>query len=89
VAKIQFFSIRGTIEILLTEAFFYYRYKAWCGVDISMSENKKEKQLENAQNDQDEVGAAAEKPETSGPAENVREKAAKTEEKSQDAREPA
>jgi hypothetical protein len=35
------------------------------------------------------VGQAASNPETSGPAENVREKAAKITDKSQDSKEPA
>jgi hypothetical protein len=54
-----------------------------------MSESKNEKKLEKAQNDQEEVGAAARDPETTGPAENLRDKAAKAEEKSQDSKEPA
>jgi hypothetical protein len=48
-----------------------------------------EGQLDNAQQDQEEVGAAGANPQTSGPAENLRDKAAKTEDKSQDSREPA
>jgi hypothetical protein len=35
----------------------------------------KEKELDEAQNDQEEVGEASSEPETSGPAENLREKA--------------
>jgi hypothetical protein len=54
-----------------------------------MSENKNEKKLDNAQHDQDNVGAAASNPDTAGPAENLRDKAAKAEDKSQDSREPA
>jgi hypothetical protein len=54
-----------------------------------MSETKNEKKLDKAQNDQDDVGAAANNPETTGPAENLRDKAAKAEEKSQGSREPA
>ena len=47
-----------------------------------MSDNEKE-QLDKAQADQDEVGEAGSDPETSGPAENLRDKAAKTTDKSQ------
>ena len=54
-----------------------------------MSENKNEKKLDSAQHDQDNVGAAASNPDTAGPAENLRDKAAKAEDKSQDSREPA
>ena len=54
-----------------------------------MSENKNEKKLDDAQRDQDDVGAAESNPQTSGPAENLREKAAKAENKSEDSREPA
>jgi hypothetical protein len=54
-----------------------------------MSENKNEKKLDNAQQDQDNVGAAASSPETSGPAENLREKAAKAENNAEGSREPA
>jgi hypothetical protein len=53
-----------------------------------MSENKKE-QLDEAQDDQDEVGEAGTDPETSGPAENLRENAAETTDKSQESEEPA
>ncbi|HKI09931.1 MAG TPA: hypothetical protein VKA09_16185 [Nitrososphaeraceae archaeon] len=53
-----------------------------------MSDNEKE-ELDEAQNDQDEVGEAGSDPETSGPAENLREKAAKTTDKGQDSEEPA
>jgi hypothetical protein len=49
----------------------------------------KERELDEAQNDQDEVGDADSDPESSGPAENLREKAAKTTGKSQDSEEPA
>jgi hypothetical protein len=49
----------------------------------------KERELDEAQNDQDEVGDADSDPESSGPAENLREKAAKTTDKSQDSEEPA
>jgi hypothetical protein len=53
-----------------------------------MSENE-DKELDEAQKDQDEVGEAGSDPETSGPAENLREKAAKATDKSQDSEEPA
>jgi hypothetical protein len=52
-----------------------------------MSESEKE-QLDEAQDDQDKIGEAGSDPETSGP-ENLREKAAKTTDKSQDSEEPA
>ena len=55
----------------------------------NMSENKNERKLDNAQHDQDNVGAAASSPETAGPAENLREKAAKAEDKAEGSREPA
>ena len=54
-----------------------------------MSNSKKEKELDEAQADQDQVGEAGSDPETSGPAENLREKAAKTTDKGQDSEEPA
>jgi hypothetical protein len=53
------------------------------------NENNNEKKLANAQNDQDNVGAAASNPDTSRPAENLREAAAKAEDKSESSREPA
>jgi hypothetical protein len=53
-----------------------------------MSDNEKE-QLDEAQDDQDEVGEAGSDPETSGPAENLREKAAKSTDKGQESKEPA
>jgi hypothetical protein len=51
--------------------------------------NSEKDQLDQAQDDQDEVGEAGSDPETSGPAENLRDKAAKTTDKRQDSREPA
>ena len=53
-----------------------------------MSESE-EKNLESAQNNQKRVGDAASDPETTGPAENLREKAAELNENDQDSREPA
>jgi hypothetical protein len=50
-----------------------------------MSENEKEI-LDEAQDDQDEVGEASSDPETSGPSENLRDKAAKTTDKSQESK---
>ena len=49
-----------------------------------------EKKLDDAQSDQqDKVDEAASNPTTSGPAEGLREAAAKAEDKSDDSREPA
>ncbi|HKU50041.1 MAG TPA: hypothetical protein VJP79_08830 [Nitrososphaera sp.] len=54
------------------------------------NQNKDEKRsLDAAQRDQDNPGAAESNPKTSGPAENLREKAAKAEDKSEGSREPA
>jgi len=54
---------------------------------IEMSNN--EKDLESAQKDQKKIGKAESDPETSGPAENLREEAAEMTDKSQDSEEPA
>jgi len=51
--------------------------------------NNNERKLDNAQQDQDNVGAAGSNPDTSGPAENLREAAAKAEDKSESSKEPA
>jgi hypothetical protein len=48
----------------------------------------KEDELDSAQKKQDNAGEAASNPETCGPTENVREKAAKMTDKSQDSKEP-
>jgi hypothetical protein len=53
-----------------------------------MSDSGK-KELDEAQEDQDEVGEAGSDPETSGPAENLREKAAESTDESQESEEPA
>ena len=53
-----------------------------------MSESE-DKELDEAQKDQDEVGEADSDPETSEPAEKLREKAAKATDKGQDSEEPA
>lgn len=55
----------------------------------SKNSGQKERDLENAQNDQERVGKASNNPETAGPAENLREKAAKAEDKGEGSREPA
>ena len=54
---------------------------------IEMSNNEKE--LESAQKHQKKIGKAESDPETSGPAENLREEAAEMTDKSQDSEEPA
>jgi hypothetical protein len=48
-----------------------------------------EEELNDAQKKQSKVGEAGSNPETSGPAENLREKAAKMTDKSEDSEEPA
>ena len=48
-----------------------------------------EKDLESVQKDQKKVGKAASNPETSGPAEELREKAADMTDESEDSKEPA
>ena len=48
-----------------------------------------EKDLDSAQNKQHKVGDAASNPQTTGPSENVREKAAQANDKSEESREPA
>jgi hypothetical protein len=45
--------------------------------------------IESAQKNQKKIGAAEENPETSGPAENLREEAAEMTDKNQDEEEPA
>ena len=51
--------------------------------------NDEKRNLDAAQRDQDKTGAAGSNPQTSGPAENLRHKAAKAEDKSEGSREPA
>ena len=51
--------------------------------------DSEERELDEAQDDQEEAGEAESNPKTSGPAENLRDKAAKTTDKSQDSEEPA
>jgi hypothetical protein len=51
-----------------------------------MSDNDK---LESAQKDQKKIGKAESDPETSGPAENLRDEAAEMTDESQDSKEPA
>jgi hypothetical protein len=48
-----------------------------------------DKKLDDAQHDQDNPGAAESRPDTDGPAENLRDAAAKAEDKSEGSREPA
>ena len=52
------------------------------------SSRESEAGLENAQRDQDQPGRAGSNPSTTGPAENLREKAAKAEDESEGSEEP-
>jgi len=52
-------------------------------------EMSEEKDLESAQKDQKKIGKASSDPETSGPAEKLREKAAEMTDESEDLEEPA
>ena len=54
----------------------------------AMSSNK-EKDLESAQKDQKKIGKASSDPESSGPAENLREEAAEMTDESENSAEPA
>ena len=51
--------------------------------------SSKEDDLESAQKDQKKIGKASSDPETSGPAENLREEAAEMTDESEDSKEPA
>lgn len=56
--------------------------------DRKEERNRSGSDLEHAQEDQDRTGRAGSSPDTTGPAENLREKAAKTEDKSEGSEEP-
>jgi hypothetical protein len=57
---------------------------------FTMSDNSEgNENLESAQKNQKKVGAAEDNPETTGPAENLREEAAETVDKDEDSNEPA
>jgi hypothetical protein len=51
--------------------------------------DKDDKNLESAQKNQKKIGQAESDPETSGPAENLREEAAEMTDEGQDSKEPA
>jgi hypothetical protein len=71
--------------------FSKHSFNFYCIVNIEMShfeENKNERNIDAAQRDQDNPSAAESNPQTNGPAENLREKAAKAEDKSEGSREP-
>lgn len=53
------------------------------------SKDTKEEDLESVQKNQKKIGKADSEPETSGPAEELREKAAEMTDESQDSEEPA
>ena len=54
-----------------------------------VNNTQKQRNLDKAQRDQDNPGAATSDPQTTGPAENLREQAAKAENKDESSREPA
>ena len=51
--------------------------------------NENNEDIETAQKNQKKIGAAEDDPETTGPAENLREEAAETVDKDEDSNEPA
>jgi hypothetical protein len=55
----------------------------------SQEKNKKNNDLEQSQNNQKEVGNAGDNPETTGPAESLREEALETTDNESDEKEPA
>jgi hypothetical protein len=78
-----------------TNRFFYClishdRYLIYVELKFTMSErNKDNEDIETAQKNQKKVGAAENDPETTGPAENLREEAAEMVDKDEDSNEPA
>ena len=57
---------------------------------FTMSDNKEANEnIDSAQKNQKKVGAAEDNPETTGPAENLREEAAEMVDKDEDSNEPA
>lgn len=57
--------------------------------NISKDKEKENRELDQSQNNQKIVGDASDNPETSGPAENLREQAAKATDNSSNEKEPA
>ena len=58
-------------------------------LSINYMSESEDKELDEAQKDQDEAGEAGSDPETSGPAENLQGKGSKATDKNQDSEEPA
>jgi hypothetical protein len=56
---------------------------------MSDTEREEEEELDSAQTKQNKVGEASSDPKTSGPTENLREKAANMTDESEDSEEPA
>jgi hypothetical protein len=56
---------------------------------MSDTEREEEEELDNAQTKQNKVGEASSDPKTTGPTENLREKAANMTDESKDSEEPA
>jgi hypothetical protein len=68
----------------------YDTYLTYVYLKLTMSDrNKDSEDIESAQKNQRKIGAAEEDPETTGPAENLREEAAEMVDKDEDSSEPA
>jgi hypothetical protein len=66
------------------------RYLSYVVLRLMMSDtNESNENIETAQKNQKKIGAAEDDPETTGPAENLREEAAEMVDKDEDANEPA
>lgn len=70
--------------------FSYDRYLTYVELKFTMSDTSKDNEnIETAQKNQKKIGAAEDDPETTGPAENLREEAADMVDKDEDSNEPA
>ena len=66
------------------------RYLTYVTLRFMMSDtNESNENIETAQKNQKKIGAAEDNPETTGPAENLREEAAEMVDKDEDSNEPA
>jgi hypothetical protein len=69
---------------------YYDRYLTYVVLKFIMSDTSESNEnIETAQKNQKKIGAAEDDPETTGPAENLREEAAEMVDKDEDSNEPA
>lgn len=89
-AQTIFHQQRQLKKIIINHVVRIDRFLTYVALRFMMSDtNESNENIESAQKNQKKIGAAEDDPETTGPAENLREEAAEMVDKDEDSNEPA